>query len=107
MGAGVMGRFRLHDDRRVSRFLPYHLPPECRLLRLQNDNLVFTRLNVGGKELQMCPNCFNTIAMALGGAGSAVLLSLGTRRALAGAGLRLRTTRAPKTAQSDLEETAS
>ncbi len=47
----------------------------------------------------MCPNCLNTIAMALGGAGSAVFL--------AAAGLRLRTVRAPETSQSNPEETAS
>jgi len=47
----------------------------------------------------MCPNCLTQIAMALGGAGSAVLL--------AAAGLRLRTVRAPETNQSNTEETAS
>jgi hypothetical protein len=47
----------------------------------------------------MCPNCFNTIAMALGGAGSAVLL--------AAAGLRFRTGRAPEPMASNTEETAS
>ena len=47
----------------------------------------------------MCPNCFSTIAMAVGGAGSAVLL--------AAAGLRFRTVRAPETIQSNTEETAS
>jgi uncharacterized membrane-anchored protein len=40
----------------------------------------------------MCPNCFNTIAMALGGAGSAILA--------AAAGLRYLT-------QSNPEETES
>ncbi len=47
----------------------------------------------------MCPNCFNSIAMALGGAGSAI--------ALAAAGLRFRTARAPESDQSNPEETAS
>ena len=47
----------------------------------------------------MCPNCFSTIAMALGGAGSAVpSLLLGA--SLAAAGLRFRTARAPEPAQS-------
>ena len=47
----------------------------------------------------MCPNCFNTIAMALGGAGSAL--------ALAAAGLRFGTARAPEPTQSNTEEKAS
>ncbi len=47
----------------------------------------------------MCPNCFNSIAMVLGGAGSAVIL--------AAAGLRFRTARAPELTQSNTEETAS
>jgi hypothetical protein len=47
----------------------------------------------------MCPNCLNTIAMALGGAGSAIVL--------AAAGLRFRAARAPDYAQSNTEETAS
>jgi hypothetical protein len=47
----------------------------------------------------MCPNCFNTIAMALGGAGSAI--------ALATAGLRYRNARAPRLTQSNTEETVS
>jgi hypothetical protein len=46
----------------------------------------------------MCPNCLNTIAMALGGAGSAALLA---------ASLRFRTVRAPETSQSNTEETGS
>ena len=46
----------------------------------------------------MCPNCFSSIAMALGGAGSAALL--------AAAGLRYRIARAEAT-QSNTEETAS
>jgi hypothetical protein len=46
----------------------------------------------------MCPNCLTSIAMALGGAGSAVLL--------AAAGLRFRTARAPDTSRSNTEETA-
>lgn len=46
----------------------------------------------------MCPNCFTHIAMALGGAGSAVIL--------AAAGLRFRTARAPEPTQSNSEETA-
>jgi hypothetical protein len=41
----------------------------------------------------MCPNCLTNIAMALGGAGSAVLL--------AAAGLRFRTVRAPTKVQSN------
>ncbi len=47
----------------------------------------------------MCPNCFTSIAMALGGAGSAALL--------AAAGLRFRTVRAPEATQSTTKETAS
>ena len=47
----------------------------------------------------MCPNCLTNIAMALGGAGSAVLLGA--------AGLRFRTARAPELTQSNTEETAS
>jgi hypothetical protein len=47
----------------------------------------------------MCPNCLNTIAMALGGAGSAVLV--------AAAGIRFRSARAPELTQSNTEETAS
>jgi hypothetical protein len=47
----------------------------------------------------MCPNCFNTIAMALGGAGSAI--------ALAAAGFRYRTARAPTLSESNTEEAAS
>ena len=47
----------------------------------------------------MCPNCFSTIAMAVGGAGSAVLL--------AAAGLGFRTARASEPTQSNTEETAS
>ena len=47
----------------------------------------------------MCPNCFSTIAMAVGGAGSAVLL--------AAAGLRYRTVRTTGTSHSNTEETAS
>jgi hypothetical protein len=55
----------------------------------------------------MCPNCFTTIAMALGGAGSAVVLSLCSRQALAATGLRFCTARANEPAQSNTEETAS
>ncbi len=47
----------------------------------------------------MCPNCLTNIAMAIGGAGSAVIL--------AAAGLRCRTVRASETAQSNTEETTS
>jgi hypothetical protein len=46
----------------------------------------------------MCPNCFSSIAMALGGAGSALVLA---------AGIRFRTARAPEATQSNTEETAS
>ena len=46
----------------------------------------------------MCPNCLNTIAMALGSAGSAVVL--------VAAGLRFRTVRAAETSQFNTEETA-
>ena len=61
----------------------------------------------------MCPNCFNTIAMApslllgasLGGAGSAASLLLGA--SLAAAGLRLRTARALRLTESNTEETIS
>jgi hypothetical protein len=69
------------------------------LLHLQNDHIVFTRLNSGRGDSRMCPNCFTSIAMALGGAGSAIVL--------AAAGLRFRTARAPELAQSNSEETAS
>lgn len=47
----------------------------------------------------MCPNCLANIAMALGGAGSAIVL--------AAAGLRFRTVRAPELTQSNTEETPS
>jgi hypothetical protein len=47
----------------------------------------------------MCPNCFTSLAMALGGAGSAMVL--------AAAGLRFRSVRAPRLAQPNIEETAS
>jgi hypothetical protein len=47
----------------------------------------------------MCPNCWNSIAMALGGAGSAVLLTA--------VGLRFRPVRAPRLAQPNPEETVS
>ena len=47
----------------------------------------------------MCPNCFNTIAMAVGGAGSAVLV--------AAAGLRFRTARALRLTESNTEEAPS
>jgi hypothetical protein len=47
----------------------------------------------------MCPNCLTNIAMALGGAGSAVLI--------AAAGLRFQTVRAAELTQSNPEETAS
>jgi hypothetical protein len=60
---------------------------------------VFSRLNEAKRRLTMCPNCFNTIALALGGAGSAVLV--------AAAGLRFRTARAPRLTESNTEETAS
>jgi hypothetical protein len=53
----------------------------------------------------MCPNCLSNIAMALGGAGSAVLLSLCSRQALAA--IRFRSVRAPEMEQSNTEETAS
>jgi hypothetical protein len=47
----------------------------------------------------MCPNCLSTIAMALGGAGSAILLTA--------TGLRFRTVRTPTLSQANTEETAS
>jgi hypothetical protein len=47
----------------------------------------------------MCPNCLTSIAMALGGAGSAMLLTA--------AGLRFRIVRAPDMTQSNTEENAS
>ena len=47
----------------------------------------------------MCPNCFTSIAMAVGGAGSAIVL--------AAAGLRFRRARAPETSKSITEETLS
>jgi hypothetical protein len=43
----------------------------------------------------MCPNCLTQIAMAFGGAGSAIVL--------AAAGLRLRSVRAPEMIQSNQE----
>jgi hypothetical protein len=46
----------------------------------------------------MCPNCLTNIAMALGGAGSAVVL--------AATGLRFRTARVNEPAQSNTEEIA-
>jgi hypothetical protein len=55
----------------------------------------------------MCPNCFSSIAIALGGAGSAALPSLLLGASLAAAGLRFRTARAPEATQSNTEETAS
>ena len=55
----------------------------------------------------MCPNCFTSIAMALGGAGSAVFPSLLLGAGLAAAGLRFRTARAPEPTQSNTEETVS
>ena len=55
----------------------------------------------------MCPNCFNTIAIALGGAGSAVPSLLLGASLVAAAGLRFRTARAPSLTQSNTEETAS
>ena len=55
----------------------------------------------------MCPNCFSTIVMAVGGAGSAVPSLLLGASLLAAAGLRFRTVRAPETIQSNTEETAS
>ena len=47
----------------------------------------------------MCPNCLTSIAMVMGGAGSAALA--------VAAGLRFRAARAPEFTQSDTEETAS
>jgi hypothetical protein len=47
----------------------------------------------------MCPNCLTNIAMAIGGAGSAVVLMA--------AGLRYRTVRASQTPQSNTEEPGS
>ena len=47
----------------------------------------------------MCPNCLTSIAMVIGGAGSAVLV--------AAAGLRYRTARTPGLTQSNTEETES
>ncbi len=47
----------------------------------------------------MCPNCLTHLAMALGGAGSAIVL--------AAAGLRFRTAGAPELTQCNTEETAS
>jgi len=46
----------------------------------------------------MCPNCFNTIAMALTGAGSAIALA---------AGLRFQIAQPPRLTESNTEETAS
>jgi hypothetical protein len=48
----------------------------------------------------MCPNCFSSIAMTLGGAGSAVLPSLLLGASLAVTGLRFRTAGAREPAQS-------
>jgi hypothetical protein len=47
----------------------------------------------------MCPNCLSNIAIALGGAGSAILLAV--------AGVRSRIVPAPEPFQSNPEETAS
>ena len=47
----------------------------------------------------MCPNCLTSIAMVIGGAGSAVMV--------AAAGLRYRTAQAPRLTPSNTEETAS
>ena len=55
----------------------------------------------------MCPNCLTNIAMALGGAGSAIAPSLLLGASLAAAGLRFRTVRAPELTQSNTEETPS
>ena len=54
----------------------------------------------------MCPNCFSSIAIALGSAGSAAFPSLLLGAGLAAAGLRFRTTRAPDATQSNTEDTA-
>ena len=71
---------------------------ECRFPLFLADYLVFTRLNAGRGDSTMCPNCLTQIAIALGGAGSALALSA--------AGLRFRTVRAPETTLSN-EETPS
>jgi hypothetical protein len=55
----------------------------------------------------MCPNCFTSIAMAIGGAGSAIVPSLLLGAGLAAAGLRFRTARAPETTPSNTEENLS
>ena len=47
----------------------------------------------------MCPNCLTSIAMTIGGIGSAVMLTA--------AGLRFRTLRVPELPPSNTEETAS
>jgi hypothetical protein len=47
----------------------------------------------------MCPNCFSTIAMAIGGAGSAALLAVTS--------LRFRTVGTPPSSQANTEENAS
>jgi hypothetical protein len=47
----------------------------------------------------MCPNCFNAIALAVGGGGSAALLAVTS--------LRFRTARAAQLDQANTEETAS
>jgi hypothetical protein len=54
----------------------------------------------------MCPNCFSSIAIALGGAGSAALPSLLLGSILAAAGLRFRTAVAPQPIQFNPEESA-
>lgn len=68
-------------------------------LQCRNDYTVATGVRAYTGELTMCPNCVTSIAITLGGAGSAVLL--------AAAGLRFRTGRAPELTQSNTEETAS
>jgi hypothetical protein len=55
----------------------------------------------------MCPNCLTNIAMALGGAGSAIAPSLLLGASLAAAGLRFRTVLTHGIALANTEETAS
>ncbi|HET9465097.1 MAG TPA: hypothetical protein VFO71_06190, partial [Gemmatimonadales bacterium] len=72
---------------------------ECRSHLFPTDYQVVTRFNAWSGDSTMCPNCLTNIAMALGGAGSAVFL--------AAAGLRFRTVRAPELTQPNTEETPS
>ena len=84
---------------RADRLVNVDSPPS------RNDYPVSTGVRAYSGESTMCPNCLTNIAMALGGAGSAVLLSLCSRQALAAAGIRFQTGRATEPIHSITEET--